>query len=173
MVYRKVCGSCVLNPVTIRVENQKETEIKPAIGTGDLVASLGSTHTSATKTISYNMAMCVTCRNLDPEPLDKEPMKVIMSDYDKIVIIPYRLGSILSQCEKDEITFMVRKYRNRFEKIFQKWQKSEQNKCKSCRIGEKIKINVSDVNAYCWIIIECTDVCYIRLSYGGGKIICP
>ena len=172
-VYCKVRGNFNIKSVIMLDENRRGIEIRPTIGTGGLAASLGSIHAAATTAMRYDVAMCMTCRNLDHKPLDVEPMKIKMSDYDKHVVIPYHLARVLSQYGEDEIALMVRKYRARFERIFKKWQKSGQDKCKWCRVGEKIKMKINRAIIQCWIIVELTDICYIRLSYGGVKIICP
>lgn len=97
-----------------------------------------------------------------------------MSDYDKVIVIPYRLANqLLALYDEREIVHIIRQQRKHFDKIFNKWAKTGNNICKKSRVGHKLSIKTHDVVIDCWVIIDYSGVDYIRLSYGGGKIQCP
>lgn len=156
-------------------EDDRRHEIKPMVGTDALGISLGSMGTARAKTITYASILCLMCRNLmDLASSGTRPLEVTMSDYDKTIVIPSILASrLLNLHEESEIIIMIRKYVTRLERIYQKWERNGQNTCRGCRIGKKMRMKIEHTMLDCWIIIDCSSVCYIRLSYGGGRIQCP
>ena len=174
-MYCKVCGSCETVPVTIRQEYNSGKTFKPMIGTSEVSASLGSINTTATKSITYSAVLCHICRNIaNDESLGANPLKIIMSDYNRVVIVPYRLATqLLALYDEHEIVHIIRQYRKRFDRIFNKWVKTGNNICKKSHVGQKLSIKTRDIAIDCWVIIDYSGAHYMRLSYGGGKIQCP
>ena len=174
-VYCKVCGSCELIPATIHQEHGSGKTLKPSVGVSGVSASLGFAGIAKRLSIAYNTILCELCRNTTNDTSSStKPLKVTMSDYDKIVVVPYMLAiQLLALYDQYEITRIIRQHRVCFERIFKNWIKTGNNVCKESRVGKKISIRMRNITLDCWVIIDCSDVCYIRLAYGGGKIQCP
>ncbi len=162
-------------PVTIHQAHGDWRMFKPTIETGGVSASFGSINTADAASVTYNAILCVICRNIvNDKSSGSNPLEITMSDYDKIIVIPYRLATyLLTTYDEDEITRIIRQHRERLDRVFTIWAKTGDNICKKYHVGQKFRIKTRDIVINCWIIIDCTNPCYIRISYGGGKIQCP
>lgn len=172
-MYCNVCGSGKVAPVSICRESSSERKLRPTVEAGGLGASLGSIATTTATSVTYDAYLCSLCGNIVDASIDASPVEIHMSDYEQTIVIPYNLASLLRSYEPEELVVLVRIYRVRLDTIFRQWSKTGRNDCRNCRVGKKISIQTKYVAIECWVIIECSDVCYIRLSYGGGKIQCP
>ena len=174
-VYCKVCGSCEMVPATIRQDQGSGKTFKPSVGMAGIGASLGSVDATTNISMTYNTVLCQICRNTTNDLSSRtNPLKISMSDYDKIVVVPYMLAiQLLALYDEHEITLIIRQHRVCFERIFRKWAKTGNNICKKSHVGKKISIKTRKITLDCWLIIDYSDVCHIRLAYGGGKIQCP
>lgn len=149
--------------------HNNEKTFKPTISTGETEVSLGSIGTGKIDSVTFSAVLCSICKNTTHDKQSVGPLKIIMSDYDKVIVIPYNSSIfLLGMYEKDEI---IKQNRKRFEKEFAKWSKMGINTCKNFHVGKKFIIKIHDIKIYCWIIIN--HMYHIRLSYGGGKIQCP
>lgn len=147
---------------------------RPSVEAAGVRSSWGSVDTTKITSVTYNAVLCQTCRNTISDNLSKIPLKIVMSDYDKIVVVPCMLATqLLALYSAHEIILIVRQYRVCFEKIYKSWVRTGSNICKKSRVGKKVRIKTRYVTLDCWVIVDCSDVCYIRLAYGGGKIQCP
>ena len=171
-VYCSVCGSKDVTKAVMHTAVGKGGELRPAVSVGEVGVELGSLHRKSNTGLTYDTLLCLMCRNVvKRETSNEQPILVSTPSRNMMIVIPYFLAMTLRT--KNEIQELVSRYRGRFERIFKRWLKTAQNECKGCRVGAKITIAVRNFKINCWVIVEPVDVYYVRLSYGGAKIICP
>lgn len=171
-MYCSVCGSEDMTEVTMHDSAKRGAELRPVVSAGQLGIEIGSLRAESDAGVTYGAMMCLVCRNnIKLKTSGLQPIAVPTSDPDRVIIIPYFLAMVLRT--KDKAVELVCRYRDRLEKIFNKWLRTAQNRCRGCKVGVKTTFNVRNFKINCWVIVEQVDIYYMRLTYGGSRIICP
>ena len=175
----RFCGSSNLQDLHKIITNTKENQFKPEVSYATITASTGSMTRKKESYSNYDTKFCIICRNVDAaDPQNfTPPLEIHLSDYGRMVIIPYLLCTHLKSIQYDasEISKLIRYIKICLEKIYNKWSIDGVNPCKCKHIGRKITIPLKNkIKILCWVIVDPVEskMC-LRISYGGNKITCP
>ena len=174
----KFCGSTNLKTIKNPISSIKEKNFKLGVTYDGLIPLGVSASWKKGSETSYNTAFCVTCRNLDATNSTNptRPLIIPPNYLNKHIVIPHLLCTHLTNNYDDaKIKGTIMSISDNLEKIYNKWSQSGVNPCKYDHVGKKIIIRLKfRVSITCWVIVDSVqDRIYLRLSYGGNKIICP
>ena len=172
--YCHFCGSNKLINSVITESADKHKEFNPKISVLKTSVQFGKIGKQHKLENSHSSQICNLCRNENEIKLNTDLKPMIISNKSMKIVIPTVLFNIFDvmQYKKKDVECIMKDNEDKLMKIFKKWIKFGQNKCKDGRMGEKMKISLeSDI--YVWVIIDGDHGINYHLSYSGGKIICP